>query len=220
MLINALKKLQSFGFNPQNILDIGANKGRWSLEVNKKVFPKSYFTLIEPIEYQDLEKISRKLNNFKVLNVLLDHIERKVTWYEKRNTGDSMFKENTGYFDDCVEIEKTTSTLDNIFNENNVFDLIKIDCQGAELPILKGGKKLIQHADVIILELPFMGEYNIGVPGFFEHIKYMDEIGYKVFDLIEMHRVQEILIQVDIIFIKKGNVFEKHVDQIIKSLGK
>ena len=109
MLINSLKKLQSFGFNPQNILDIGANKGRWSLEVNKKVFPKSYFTLIEPIEYQDLEKISRKLKNFKVLNVLLDHIERKVTWYEKRNTGDSMFKENTGYFDDCVEIEKTTS---------------------------------------------------------------------------------------------------------------
>ena len=48
----------------------------------------------------------------------------------------------------------------------------------------------------------------------------MDEIGYKVFDLIEMHRVQEILIQVDIIFIKKDNVFEKHVDQIIKSLGK
>ena len=166
MLINSLKKLQSFGFNPQNILDIGANKGRWSLEVNKKVFPKFYFTLIEPIEYQDLEKISRKLNNFKVLNVLLDHIERKVTWYEKRNTGDSMFKENTGYFDDCIEIEKTTSTLDNIFNKNNVFDLIKIDCQGAELPILKGGKKLIQHADVIILELPFMGEYNIGVPGF------------------------------------------------------
>ena len=61
MLINALKKLQSFGFNPQNILDIGANKGRWSLEVNKKVFPKSNFTLIEPIKYQDLEKISRKL---------------------------------------------------------------------------------------------------------------------------------------------------------------
>ena len=131
-----------------------------------------------------------------------------------------MFKENTGYFDDCLELEKSTSTLDNIFNENNFFNLIKIDCQGAELPILKGGKKLIQHADVIILELPFMGEYNIGVPDFYEHIKYMNEIGFKVFDIIEMHRVQGILIQVDIIFIKKGNVFEKHVDQIIKSLGK
>ena len=37
-----------------------------------------------------------------------------------------------------------------------------------------------------------MGQYNIGVPDFYEHIKYMNEIGFKVFDIIEMHRVQGI----------------------------
>ena len=37
MLINSLKKLKSFGFIPKNILDIGANKGKWSLLVKKKV---------------------------------------------------------------------------------------------------------------------------------------------------------------------------------------
>ena len=40
---------------------------------------------------------------------------------------------------------------------------------------LETTKKLVQDSDVIILELPFMGQYNIGVPGFFEHIKYMKE---------------------------------------------
>ena len=46
MIVNALQKLKSFGFEPKNILDIGANKGKWTLEIKKKVFPKAEYTLI------------------------------------------------------------------------------------------------------------------------------------------------------------------------------
>ena len=55
MIINALQKLKSFGFEPKNILDIGANKGKWTLEIKKKVFPKAEYTLIEAIDYEELE---------------------------------------------------------------------------------------------------------------------------------------------------------------------
>ena len=161
-----------------------------------------------------------KYNNINFMNILLDEKEHEVTWYEKRNTGDSLFRENTGYFDDCKELVKNTSTLDLTFNDSNLFELIKIDCQGAEIPILKGGKNLVQNATVIILEVPFMGEYNIGAPNFYEHIKYMENIGYRVFDIVELHRVDNILIQIDVIFIKKGHDFENKVDLIIKKLGK
>ena len=220
MLINSLKKLQSFGLDPKTILDIGANKGKWSLEVKKKLFPNAEYTLIEAIDYKELRKISTKNDNVSILNLLLDELEHKVTWYEKKNTGDSIYKENTAYFEDCEEYERKTTTLDQSFSSSHVFDLIKIDCQGAELPILRGGKKLVQYASVIILEVPFMGEYNIGVPNFLEHIKYMDGIGYRVFDIIELHRVSEILIQIDIVFIKKGHHFEKCVNKIIQDLGR
>ena len=147
-------------------------------------------------------------------------MEHNVTWYEKRNTGDSIYKENTSYFEDCEQYDRNTTTLDIFFSTDPGFDLVKIDCQGAELPILKGGKKIVQHASVIILEVPFMGQYNLGVPNFFEHINYMDQIGYRVFDIVELHRVENILIQIDIIFVKKKHDFEKHVDQIIKNLGR
>ena len=220
MIVNALQKLKSFGFEPKNILDIGANKGKWTLEIKKKVFPKAEYTLIEAIDYEELEKLSVKHDNINYKNILLDEIERLVTWYEKRNTGDSLFKENTGYFDDCKEIKRSATTLDLIFNKNEVFELIKIDCQGAEIPILKGGNSLVQKSSVIILEVPFMGEYNIGAPNFYEHINYMENIGYRVFDIVELHRVDNILIQIDIIFIKQGHDFEKKVDIIIKKLGK
>lgn len=220
MIVNALQKLKSFGFEPKNILDIGANKGKWTLEIKKKVFPKAEYTLIEAIDYEELEKLSVKHDNINYKNILLDEIERLVTWYEKRNTGDSLFKENTGYFDDCKEIKRSATTLDLIFNKNEVFELIKIDCQGAEIPILKGGNSLVQKSSVIILEVPFMGEYNIGAPNFYEHINYMENIGYRVFDIVELHRVDNILIQIDIIFIKQGHDFENKVDIIIKKLGR
>ena len=173
MIVNALQKLKSFGFEPKNILDIGANKGKWTLEIKKKVFSKAEFTLIEAIDYEELEKLSLKHDNINYKNILLDEIEHLVTWYEKRNTGDSLFRENTGYFDDCKEIKRTTTTLDKVFQKNEVFELIKIDCQGAEIPILKGGNILVQKSSVIILEVPFMGEYNIGAPNFYEHINYI-----------------------------------------------
>ena len=220
MIINALQKLKSFGFEPKNILDIGANKGKWTLEIKKKVFPKAEYTLIEAIDYEELEKLGIKYDNINYKNILLDEIEHLVTWYEKRNTGDSLFKENTGYFDDCKEIKRSTTTLDLVFNKNEVFELIKIDCQGAEIPILKGGNSLVQKSSVIILEVPFMGEYNIGAPNFYEHINYMENIGYRVFDIVELHRVDNILIQIDIIFIKQGHDFENKVDIIIKKLGR
>lgn len=220
MIVNALQKLKSFGFEPKNILDIGANKGKWTLEIKKKVFPKAEYTLIEAIDYEELDKLSVKHDNINYKNILLDEIERLVTWYEKRNTGDSLFKENTGYFDDCKEIKRSATTLDLVFNKNEVFELIKIDCQGAEIPILKGGNSLVQKSSVIILEVPFMGEYNIGAPNFYEHINYMENIGYRVFDIVELHRVDNILIQIDIIFIKQGHDFENKVDIIIKKLGK
>ena len=220
MIVNALQKLKSFGFEPKNILDIGANKGKWTLEIKKKVFPKAEYTLIEAIDYEELDNLSDKHDNINYKNILLDEIEHFVTWYEKRNTGDSLFKENTGYFDDCKEIKRSATTLDLVFNKNEVFELIKIDCQGAEIPILKGGNSLVQKSSVIILEVPFMGEYNIGAPNFYEHINYMENIGYRVFDIVELHRVDNILIQIDIIFIKQGHDFEKKVDIIIKKLGK
>ena len=219
MLINSLKKLKLFGFEPINILDIGANKGKWSLLVKKKVFPLANYTLIEAIDYDELSSIN-KFSNMTSLIILLDEKVGKVIWNEMRNTGDSIYKENTSYFDDCQKIERDTTTLDITFQDKKYFDLIKIDCQGAEIPILKGGKNTILNTSVIILEMPFMGEYNIGVPNFFEHIKYMDEIGYQVYDIIEMHRAEDILIQIDIIFLKKGHIFEKKVNNIIKNLGK
>ena len=91
--------------------------------------------------------------------------------------------------------------------------LIKIDCQGAEIPILKGATSILERTDFIILEIPLFGQYNEGVPTFLEHIKYMDSIGFVVYDIIDNHYINMFNMQVDVLFINKNHEFNNVVNK-------
>lgn len=68
--------------------------------------------------------------------------QKNVNWYNNNSTGDSIYKENTSFYDNSNVIIKKTNTLDHFFKDKNIsFDFIKIDVQGSEIPILKGGFK-------------------------------------------------------------------------------
>ena len=64
-----------------------------------------------------------------------------------------------------------------------------------------------------------MGEYNKSVPNFLEHIKYMDSIGFIPYDIVELHKNENILIQIDIIFINKTHPINKIVQNKINNFG-
>ncbi len=93
----SLLRLRNLGFNPTNLLDIGAYHGYWSLTA-RTVYPNSKYMLIEPIMYNELSSCCNQLPNFDYKNILLFDKETEVDWYEARNTGDSIFKENTEHF--------------------------------------------------------------------------------------------------------------------------
>ena len=214
-----LSKLKNLGFNPSNILDIGAYHGHWS-EMAKNIFPNSRITMVEPIQYKELERF--KDWNFAYKHVLLHEDVREVNWYEMRNSGDSIFKEATHHFQDCPPQRKTTTTLDTEFANYfyNGPELIKIDCQGAEISILKGGKHTLKKTEVIILEMPFFGKYNEGAPTFAEYISYMDSAGFEPFDIIEHHKHENIIFQVDFAFIRKGHRLYLEFQDKISDMGK
>ena len=98
-------------------------------------------------------------------------------------------------------------------------EFIKIDCQGAEIPILKGGQEIIKNTEVILLEMPFAGQYNKGVPSFQEHICYMKSIGFIPYDITEIHKAFDILIQVDILFIRETSDIWVKIQENISNFG-
>ena len=219
MLFDRIKELQKKGFTPDIIFDIGAHHGNWTKSIYS-IFPSARYLLFEAIEYKELESL-KSIPNINVFTICLNETNKEIDWYEMKNTGDSMFKEKTHHFNTCNPIKKESFAIDYILqlpqDIHSVF--IKIDCQGAELPILKGATKILEKTDFVLLELPFFGQYNEGVPNFLEHIHYMDSIGFIPYDILEWHYMHGFLVQVDFMFIKKTHPFTHTIQQNLRSTG-
>ena len=209
--INALREK---GFNPDSILDIGAHHGHWS-NGTFQIYPSSKYYLFEAIDYSELNRF-RGFSNINVYNILLNDKIADVDWYQMKNTGDSIFKEKTHHFVNCPVIKRKSIDLDTHIKNTQILQdaksiFIKIDCQGAEIPILKGATEILKKTDVILLEIPLFGQYNEGVPTFLEHIQYMDSIGFTAYDITDNHYMKGFNIQIDMIFIKKTHELNKTV---------
>ncbi len=222
IMFTKLQKLkEKHNYTPGVILDIGAHHGYWTKRM-MKIYPNIKYYLFEGIDYKQLDKYKTNKNVFIYKNILLNDKEEEVDWYEEKNTGDSFFKELTHYFKDTKPIKRKTITLDAIINRDDILKndkniFIKIDCQGAEIPILKGSTSILTNTDFIVLEIPLFGKYNEGVPNFLEHIQFMDSIGFCPFDILENHYVNNFNIQIDMLFINKSHKLNEVVQQKIFS---
>jgi len=110
--------------------------------------------------------------------------------------------------------------LNTFIKENNILQeseniLIKIDCQGAEIPILKGSGSILERTDFIILEIPLFGQYNECVPNFLEHISFMNKIGFNPYDIIDNHYINGFNMQIDMLFINKYHKFNTLVNDLL-----
>ena len=92
-----LSVIQNY-FNPEKILDIGANIGQFYLDC-VEVYPNSYYHLIEGNDYCE--------DNLKSLGVdfsitLLSDCEKEVDFYIRKHeikcTGNSIYREKTNFF--------------------------------------------------------------------------------------------------------------------------
>ena len=205
-----LDELKKIGFNPKTILDIGAHKGQfynWA----KDVWPEAFIWMLEANEYHenDLKNlISNTQDQYTI--VTMGDIERNVNFYtrsDKPHTEGASYYKEANYWDIpqlVMEIPKKLQTLDNLFDEHSRFDLIKIDTQGSELDIIKGGLGLCKKSSYIILEVATI-EYNIGAPMESEIVNFMNKIGFENMATIGEHvDNNNLVIQKDIVFKNKN----------------
>jgi len=129
------------------------------------------------------------------------------TFYKRKNdptsTGNSIYKELTHFFsDDQLDIIKTTGIkLDDLFESDSEFDLIKIDTQGSELDIIEGGLNLCNKAKGILLEVS-LTQYNENAPLYDEVIDYMTSHGFIKTEILDEARNHGSY-QQDILFINE-----------------
>ena len=107
----SINKIKNY-FEPNSILDIGANVGQFYNEI-KTIFPDAYYYLIEGSE--NCKSALETLNvDFSIS--LLSDVEKEVDFYvrkhELRCTGNSIYRENTSFYDDDqIVIEKNKHKL-------------------------------------------------------------------------------------------------------------
>jgi FkbM family methyltransferase len=196
-------------FIPKAILDIGGHTGEF-YNIAKKVFPETYIFIIEG--NRDCEPYLKNLGTQYLIR-LLGKERGKAVFYKTAAdplcTGNSLYKEITPHFNDHRLIKEETElrTIDDTFQEETQFDLIKIDTQGAELDILEGGPKIAKKAKGIILEVSYT-KYNEGAPLYDDVVRYMNNYGFiekETLDEISCSKEREgfDLLQRDILFINK-----------------
>jgi FkbM family methyltransferase len=171
-----IEKIKEF-IEPKRILDIGANVGGWYRECRPH-FPSSY---IFSIEANDECEEALKAANPNYLIALLTKDNKEYDYYinnTHQSTGNSIYKELTEHYTEANTriIKKQGTRLDDLFKDE-YFDLIKMDVQGAELDIIKGGPKLIQAAHGLILEVA-LKEYNQSSPMHDEIVAYLETIRF------------------------------------------
>ena len=204
-----LYKLKDIGFNPLNILDIGANVGQfywWS----KKVWSESNIWMIEanPAHKQALENLTKNNNDNYLISALGDE-EREVTFYTRK---DKPWTEGASYYKELnydkephliMEIKMKLQRLDDLFTDDTTFDLIKLDTQGSEIDILNGGKELCNRAKFILLEASLV-PCNEGAPDLNEILEYMENFGFEYkFSVGEHYDKLGVNCQRDIVFLNK-----------------
>ncbi len=95
-----------------------------------------------------------------------------------------------------------TSTLDKIiykkFNKKK-YDLIKLDTQGSELNILKGGIKTLKKTKYLITEIHFKN-YNIGSASHKELNSFLENNGFKKVDILFNHYMKNKLFFSDVLY--------------------
>lgn len=206
--------LMNKGLKIDVIYDIGAFRGEWSNFLNRTSLKNKNFYLFEANE--ENEKYLEKLN-FKYFFGILSDANKEVNFYSRVSTGDSYLVEQTNLYKENIKsVVKKTITLDEIVKKKNLPlpDFLKIDTQGSELDILKGSQKSISKCSLIYLECPII-EYNLGAPNLNDYIKYLNSINFVPYDLCEVHKIDNILIQIDILFIKKSTLNEFYSDKKI-----
>jgi FkbM family methyltransferase len=218
IMFDKLLTLKNKGYIPDTILDIGAYHGNWTLHM-RRIYNNSDYYLFEAIDYPELNRFG-STHNITKFNVILNDKNEEVNWYQMKNTGDSLFREKTHHFDNCEIIKRKSTTLDIFISQKKILDkakhiFIKIDCQGAEIPILRGASSVLDRTDFILIEIPLFGQYNENVPSFLYHIQYMDSIGFIPYDILDNHIINGFNMQIDILFINKSHEFNETVNKLL-----
>lgn len=200
------KHLKSLGFEVRTVIDVGIAFGTSPIY---DAFPRAKYFLVEPVAEcrPILEKLKQRLNAEYFL-VAAGAKNGEVTFNVHDDiSGSSLFSQVEGKVLDGEARPTPMRRLDSLLPENLEHPVfLKVDTQGAEIEVLKGLGSRIREIDLLILEATMMPMRH-GIPQFADIVRFCDEAGFAVYDVLEGHMraLDGALAQIDLAFVRKDS---------------
>jgi FkbM family methyltransferase len=205
--------------SPQNcIIDVGAANGVISAKFSK-AFPQAQVFAFEPIgkTFSTLQESVKNLPRILPINKALGaRHEEKTIHIAHRITSSSLFdiekNIDNRYFAEQLEHKSdekiVVSMLDDEIPANLGVNIIKIDVQGYELEVLKGGPHTLSKTLMVVVEMQNHELYT-GAPKYFELDEHLRRLGFEVYDIIPSIREDHKIFEWDGIYVNPAMLKRK-----------
>lgn len=178
------------------IIDVGANSGQFS-KVASYHYPDAKMDVFEPLPnlYPKIKKMFQNNPNISTHNVALGN-ELGTIKFNRNEFGHissilDISEENIHYpkGNGLDQIDVEIKTLDSLSFEKKAsqgISLLKLDVQGYELEVLKGGENTLKNIDYILLEANLEQLY-VNQPSFTEVNNYLNSRGFELSDMLDFN---------------------------------
>jgi len=169
------------------VLDIGANDGQFALEIHEKL-PHAAIYSFEPLHdaYQKLMERMRRVPGFHAFNIGLGEAAATATIHRSSFSPSSsllpmaalhkkLYPKSAEATPETITLKRLDDIQDELPQSGNL--LVKLDVQGYEDKVLRGGSAVIARAKVLITEASYVTLYE-GQPLFDDIYTVARELGF------------------------------------------
>jgi FkbM family methyltransferase len=200
--------LKRYGFNPEHVVDVGANKGTWTRRA-VQFFPDAQYTLVEPqdhlkIHIQDLVESGCKISWINagvsdtpgILPFTISYRDDSSTFLSLPENGDA------------PKLLVPVKTLNDIVSSSGapLPGMVKIDAEGLDLKVVAGASDLFGKTEIFFVEVVICRHHP------YENtiakvVQKMEQAGYQVVDITDINRSPKygVLWLCELAFLKNGS---------------
>lgn len=213
-LFSEIYRLSARGLKPSTILDIGANRGMFS-RCAHYIFPGAMIHAFEPLHdcYTELSHLQNQIPNMVCYQIALGEsdgeavIHRSSYDYSSSLLPMAELHKQAFPYTASERLEPIpVRTLDGLLGTPPLPRplLVKIDVQGYELPVIRGGWNVLSKADYVICETSFVPLYS-GQALFEDVYGAMHALGFRFRgQLGELtHPKSKAALQIDALFVRE-----------------
>jgi FkbM family methyltransferase len=184
----ALNKPWLLNSGIRTVVDVGANTGQFARTIHE-VLPEAYIYSFEPLSdcFVELQRVMGGIRTFRAFNTALDDRDGDAEFYRSSWSPSSsllpmqeLHKQNfpftAGESRETVKVRRLDDCAKELTIEKEV--LVKLDVQGAEDKVIRGGRNLLQRAKVLIVETSMDSLYE-EQPLFADIFKLLEGLGFR-----------------------------------------